>query len=439
MSLAGLAALAGAAIAGFFVAMAGLKRLAQRHAWPAELQRKIIHIGTGLFAMALPWLFADDWPIYVILGLAMGVMAVLRLPMVRQRGLGTALHGVKRRSYGDVLLAISVGLCLQFSEREPILYLLPLAVLTLGDAAAALAGSAYGRRFFAVEGGHKSFEGSTIFFLVTMLLAMICLLLLTDVPRAQVILLAVLVSAFATLVEADSWRGYDNLFLPMGVLIFLAANLQSPAGILLAQAMGLLGALLIFHALAARLGLSGHGARVYVVAAFLIGAVTAPQNAALPVLMLALHPLARSLTPSTEEYPDLDIVAALAIVSFGFLLMGRVVGPTALSFYGIAMGGMALALAALASAGQPGAWAWRGLALALVAGLWALALGWNPAQVSAWHGPLWPVALGLWALCLALPSLQPGVFAAARSAKIAGLAAVPAALLYLAYAMMETP
>ena len=115
--------------------MAGLKALARRFDWPAELQRKIIHIGTGLFAMALPWAFAEDWPIYVILGLAMAVMAVLRIPAISQRGLGTALHGVKRRSYGDFLLAISVGLCLQFSEREPILYLLPLAVLTLGGAA----------------------------------------------------------------------------------------------------------------------------------------------------------------------------------------------------------------------------------------------------------------------------------------------------------------
>jgi phytol kinase len=36
-----------------------------------------------------------------------------------------------------------------------------------------------------------------------------------------------MVAGFGTLVEAASWRGFDNLFLPLGLLIFLwvhAAN-----------------------------------------------------------------------------------------------------------------------------------------------------------------------------------------------------------------------
>ena len=136
----------------------------------AELQRKLVHIGTGLYALVLPWLFPDRWPIYGLVGLTIGVMLVLRLPGSR---LGRTLHGVERQSYGDLLLAASVGLCLFLAGDQLFLYVLPIAVLTLADAAAALAGSTYGRRFFTVEDGRKSVEGSAVFFTVTLLVAIV--------------------------------------------------------------------------------------------------------------------------------------------------------------------------------------------------------------------------------------------------------------------------
>ena len=67
---------------------------------------------------------------------------------------------------------------------------MPLAVLTLADAAAALAGSTYGRRFFTVDDGRKRVEGSAVFFTVTLLVAMVCLSIWpmpsTNLPPSQV-------------------------------------------------------------------------------------------------------------------------------------------------------------------------------------------------------------------------------------------------------------
>ena len=54
--------------------------------------------------------------------------------------------------------------------------------------------------------------------MVTWILAMVALLLLSDVPCANVVLLSLITASFATVVEADSWRGFDNYFVPVGVL-----------------------------------------------------------------------------------------------------------------------------------------------------------------------------------------------------------------------------
>ena len=66
-----------------------------------------------------------------------------------------------------------------------------------------------------------------MFFLVTWILAMVLLLLMTDIDRGKVVLLSVMIAAFGALVEADSWRGFDNLFVPIGIHLLLANNLAT--------------------------------------------------------------------------------------------------------------------------------------------------------------------------------------------------------------------
>src|SRR6185369_12578223 len=124
------------------------------------------------------------------------------------------LHDVQRTSYGEILLAIAVAFVFYFSIGRPVTYVLPIAVLTLSDTAAALVGVNYGRKRFTVEAGTKTLEGVAIFFLVTFILSSVILLLMTDIGRLNVVLLSAVVAAMSALIEADSWRGFDNLFVP---------------------------------------------------------------------------------------------------------------------------------------------------------------------------------------------------------------------------------
>ncbi len=420
------------AIASLLGVMAAVRSAARHRGWHAEVQRKVVHVATGVFAMSLPWLFADDWPVYLLLALTLAVMVVLRLPSVRQGGLGETLHMVERKSWGDFMLAAAVGLLFLFSDGSAILYLLPLAVVTLADAAAALAGSMYGRRFFEVEAGSKSIEGSAVFFLVCTLVAMICLLVLTDVPRGNMILLAFMVAGFATLVEADSWRGYDNLFLPVGLFLYLYEALRAEPLDLIVQAALFTAALVVFRGIAPALGLSRDAARVYILSVSRVLSVTAVQNALLPIILLGAHIWARIARPSDERFPDLDIIAALAVVSFVYLAAGEAMSANALSFYAMTVAAMTAGLMSLVLGGKGTLVSLVGrvgLTAALVL-LWRAVVRANPEAVQ-WHEDLLPAAIaGLAAMTIAT-ALRPTFFASDRALKLSVGATLPVLALYL--------
>lgn len=419
----GVAAQASIAIGSVLVLlglMAVVRAQARSFGLSAEVQRKLVHIGTGLYALALPWLFADPWPVYMLIGLTLVVMGVLRLPRFAKGGIGETLHGVERQSYGDILLALAVGVVFLLSEGQAILYVLPIATLTLADAAAALTGSRYGRQFFAVEDGQKSVEGSVAFFMITLILSMICLLLLSEVSRTNVILLSVVVAAFGTLVEADSWRGFDNFFLPTGLMVFLATHLDSPPMDLLILIILFLLSIWAFLWVGKRVGLTAHAARVYVIAVFLLLSVTQLQNAVLPMLVFAAHAWSRRTNPCDAQYPELDIVAALALISFAWLTVGIVADLNALAFYGLNAMGISLALITLALVTvqvQLRLLIISAFALALIT-LYFWLMGHNSSKM-AWMDGIAILAISTAALTTILPVIRPRLFASARALNVA--------------------
>ena len=408
--------------------MAVVRAFARRWGFNAEVQRKLVHIGTGLYALTLPWLFTDRWPVFMLVLLTLAIMGVLRLPRFAKGGIGETLHGVERQSYGDILLALAIGVVFLLANGNALLYVLPIAILTLADAAAALTGSHYGRKFFTIEEGQKSVEGSVAFFLIALILSMICLLLLSDVPRANVILLAVIVAGFGTLVEAESWRGFDNFFLPAGIMVFLESNLNSPPVTLLVI-MGLFTlSIFVFLSAAPRLALTPHAARVYVIAAFMLLSVTALQNTVLPLLVFVAHAMSRGTNPCKAAYPELDIVAALALASFGWLSIGLLTGHNALGFYGLHALGLSVALITLAGRSIPQRLVLGGFTAALLIPLYLWLIPMND-DVIIWAGDMTLIAVIASLAAVGLPAFRPASFADHRAARVAILtAAVPVAI-----------
>lgn len=181
-----------------------------------ELVRKLLHIGMGLVTLSFPWVFRSPWPVVALAALAVGAMLALRhLPPLRER-LGGVVHGVGRDSGGEIFFPVAVAAVFTLSQGVPVLYVVPVLLLTLADATAALIGVRYGTlKIATLDGGVKSLEGAVAFFLVAFLCTHLALLLATHVGRVETLLIGVEIGFLVMLVELIAWRGLDNLFIPL--------------------------------------------------------------------------------------------------------------------------------------------------------------------------------------------------------------------------------
>jgi len=201
--------------------MAGAHLFQRRCAPNPEVVRKLLHLGMGLVSLSFPWLFASPQPVLLLVAVVVLGTLMLRTPSLRTTRLGTVIHGVPRPSLGEVYFPLSVGVIFYLSRGNPFLFGIPILVLTLADAVAAVVGIRYGLLRYATAEGGKSAEGSLAFFTVAFLSTHIPLLLFTGTGRAESLLIALTLGLLVMLIEAISWGGLDNLFIPLGGFVLL--------------------------------------------------------------------------------------------------------------------------------------------------------------------------------------------------------------------------
>ena len=221
-----------AVLAVLALALVAIRRLQVRRGLSAEVSRKGLHVTMSLIALALPWLFDETWPVLVLAGLAVAAMLAVRFVPALRRDVGGVLHSVERQSLGDVAFPLAIALLYVLTADSPVLYAVPLLLLGLADPAAALIGARHGLSPYATEEGTKSHEGSVAFAFVAFLCVHVPLLVFTPIGRAESLWIAAIVAVLATLVEAVSWGGLDNLFVPLGTYAVLMRLMTFPATLL---------------------------------------------------------------------------------------------------------------------------------------------------------------------------------------------------------------
>ena len=424
MSVLGPLALLAASVALLMGLIVAVRFVGVRFGWLPEVSRKAVHVAIGLYAMLLPLLFDRAWPVVTLLVIALVLMAWLRLPSVRSGGLGATIHGVERRSAGDVWMVLAIGFVFLRSGGDYIYYGLPLAILTLSDSAAALTGSSYGRRRFTVEDGVKSWEGVVAFFMVSVIVAMVMLLLLTDASRLNVVLLALAIAGFGATVEAVSWRGLDNLFVPICIHFFLKGLLLAPPIAVVQMAALFLVTVLAIALIAGRLRLSVHASRAFVIAMFLFLGVAGPYGTIAAAGAACAHLLARG-RPGAGAHPDLDFIATLCATGLIWFFIGESLGSSAISLFNLGVAGFALGLLLVAIGPRPVAAVCATLAVGLAyLGLLEFAPDW-----ALWvqHLPLLAIlALGLVLVAVAARRSWFDRWRAPRLAALANLVPVSA-------------
>jgi dolichol kinase len=197
----------------FAALLAVTETLARRTALPAEILRKLVHLGGGLGCLLFP-LWVSHLPTVLLLALLFGAVFAWG---ERSRQL-RCLCSVTRRSRGSLYYPFAIAALFALTRDQYPLYVSAVLVLTVADTGAALVGSRFGRlRYRAGDVTEtKSLEGSLVFGLLTFLAVFLPLTLMdADVSRAQTFYSAWLAATLLTLVEAVAGGGRDNVYVPL--------------------------------------------------------------------------------------------------------------------------------------------------------------------------------------------------------------------------------
>ena len=175
-----------------------------------ELSRKIVHIGTGA-VVPLAWFF--EIPFVVALPVAAVITVVTTIN--HQWRFIPAVEDVDRNSYGTIAYGIAITtLLLPFWPTRADAVSAGVLVMALGDGLAGLIGRNVASPKWVLFGQTKSSVG-------TMTMAVVSGLVLIGLARwsgADLSMPAALgMVAMATGLEQLSWRGLDNLSVPLSV------------------------------------------------------------------------------------------------------------------------------------------------------------------------------------------------------------------------------
>ncbi len=342
-----------AAISLVIVALGGLMlavRYAQRRfTLHPELSRKIVHVVMGLVCLTFPWLFQETWPVWTLAGIAViGLGAIRLLPLIKSQ-LGQVLGGVERESWGEILFPLAVAFVFTLARGEVLLFCVPVAILTLADATAALVGRKYGYDKYETDDGWKSVEGSAAFFAVAFFTTAIALRWGAKVEGLELVLMAVVMGLILMLMEAIAWRGLDNLFVPLVSYVCLARMMALSVGELTVRLIVLVVVLvaLNFWRRSTRLTQSaviGAGLVLYVTwAAGSWRWLIAPVATGVTYTLLCLKPA------RTPQRHTVHAIACVGGVGLCWLCLAQIIGTVNTIYaYGVGYGGN-LAMIALAA------------------------------------------------------------------------------------------
>lgn len=196
----------------------GATELLHRYAkMPTEQSRKFLHVVGGLVCLLLPSFFPSHWWLLPLAVIAFGLLLLTylykKLP---------SIHQTKRQSVGSVLFPFPVYFCFLLADlkENDLFFYLPVSLLTISDTAAEIGGTRWGhlgKQFFR---GQKTLAGSLSFF-ITAIPVCLAWLLIFHYPLDKALLICLLIAITATIAEAVTLHGWDNLSIPAVAVVIL--------------------------------------------------------------------------------------------------------------------------------------------------------------------------------------------------------------------------
>jgi phytol kinase len=187
-----------------------------------EITRKFAHFTATLSTVTFPYLFTDHRYVLVL-----ALIFFIILFISRNGTQLKSIHDIERKSVGSYLLPLSIYLTFLISNLldNKLLYILPIIILAVSDPMAGILGINLKKNNHKIEifgiKTKKTFLGSGSFLLSSFIISIIALYFNRMIFDFKTFSLALAIAVVATSAELISWRGSDNLFIPMSVIAMM--------------------------------------------------------------------------------------------------------------------------------------------------------------------------------------------------------------------------
>lgn len=181
-----------------------------------ESARKLIHIVVGSYVAF--WPFMIGFEAVQIISAAFLIVIAISLKF----GIFKAIHGVARKTWGEVLFAVGIGLVAVLTN-DPWVYAACILHMSLADGFAALAGMNWGKRnTYYVANHKKSMVGTAVFWFCSLLITGLAI---TNIPSLQpnAVTYLLWLPIATSITENIGINGTDNVLVPL--LVFVALSL----------------------------------------------------------------------------------------------------------------------------------------------------------------------------------------------------------------------
>ena len=187
-----------------------------------EFTRKFAHFAATLAVVPFPYIFPSHWYVLVLAFLFFAVLFITQYSKQLK-----SIHDIERKSVGSYLLPLSIYITFLISSllENKFIFILPMLILAVCDPMAAILGinvKNYNGR--VVLFGHKfdkTWLGSGAFLITSFVISIIAFYFHFQVFDLQTFWLALAIAVVSTLSEFFSWRGSDNLSIPLSVMLVL--------------------------------------------------------------------------------------------------------------------------------------------------------------------------------------------------------------------------
>jgi phytol kinase len=209
-----------------FVVLGAAEGLRKAFKLGADFTRKVVHIGVGMWAWGTAALFQSKW-FAIIPPLAFVLINYISY----RRGLFMAMESTDKSNLGTVYfpLAFVALIVLLWRDSGPqngtidsdrLLFVASLMPMTWGDAFAAVIGRRLGKHKYTLFGTTRSWEGTLAMFVFSFVTVWAACLMISGgylgnrIRSTPVPIIPAITAGLATLVEAVSPFGLDNLLVP---------------------------------------------------------------------------------------------------------------------------------------------------------------------------------------------------------------------------------